>query len=401
MLAGKCVVVGVTGGIAAYKSADLVSRLKKQHADVVVVMTKNARQFITVQTMETMSGNPVVTDMFARPEKWEVEHIALAKRADLFAIVPASANVIAKLALGLADDFLSTTVLATRAPLLIAPAMNTGMWEHPATRQNVKTLADRGAHIVGPGDGFLAEGVCGVGRLIGNDEIMEAIFSILLPPRDLEGKAVLVTAGPTCEPLDPVRYLSNRSSGRMGIDIAAAARARGASVTLLLGPTQLAPPPGVKVLPFITTEDLYNLATSLAPSMDAVIQAAAPGDFRAESVADAKIKKQGDGALTLRLVQNPDVAAALGKAKKPGQVLVAFAAETDHLHENALGKLERKNADMIVLNDVTKPGAGFDVPTNIASFVTRGGVEDLPLMDKRELADRILNRVCAMLKEKA
>ncbi len=397
MLAGKNVVVGVTGGIAAYKAADLVSRLRKLHADVTVIMTKNARQFITEQTMETMSNNPVVTDMFARPEKWEVEHIALAKRADIFCIAPASANVIAKLALGLADDFLSTTVLATRAPLLIAPAMNEGMYEHPATRRNMQILEERGAKFVGPGEGFLAEGTHGKGRLIENEIILQAMIDILKPKRDFAGRRVLVTAGPTREPLDPVRYLSNRSSGRMGIEIAKAALQRGAEVTLLLGPVSLEPPAGVEVWHFETTRQLYELATERAPTADAVIQAAAPGDFRAEEVAPGKIKKQGDGTLTLRLVQNPDVAAALGERKRPGQVLVAFAAETDDLNENAHKKLEKKNADMIVANDVTKPGAGFDVPTNIATLITREGAEELPLMGKDELAGRILDRVAGML----
>lgn len=397
MFSGKCIVVGVTGGIAAYKAADLVSRLKKQHAEVCVVMTKNAQQFITVQTMETLSASPVVCDMFARPEKWEVEHIALAKRADLFAIVPASANVIAKFAHGLADDFLSTTVLATRAPVLIAPAMNTNMWENPVTQQNIEMLKRRGMRVVGPGDGFLAEGQYGVGRLIDNETIIAAIKDILLPKRDLEGRAVMVTAGPTREPLDPVRYISNRSSGRMGVELAAAARARGAEVTLLLGPTPIDIPPGVRVERFETTQDLHDIATRLAPGMDAVLQAAAPGDFRAEAVADQKIKKEGDGGLTLRLLQNPDVAAALGRAKRPGQVLVAFAAETGDLIANARAKLARKNADIVVANDVTAEGAGFDVPTNIATLVTADAALPLPLMSKRELADKILDAVAEKL----
>ena len=396
MFEGKCIVVGVTGGIAAYKAADLVSRLRKQHADVTVVMTKNAQQFITVQTMETLSNSPVVCDMFARPERWEVEHIALAKRADLFAIVPASANVIAKFAYGLADDFLSTTVLATKAPVLVAPAMNTNMWQNPVTQQNVEILKKRGMRFVGPGNGFLAEGMYGEGRLVENEVILSAMKDILLPKRDLEGKKIMVTAGPTREPLDPVRYLSNRSSGRMGVELACAAQRRGAEVTLLLGAVSAAEPAGMDVRRFETTQDLYDIAVKLAPEMDAVIQAAAPGDFRAESISGQKIKKDGDGGMTLHLVQNPDVAAALGKAKRSGQLLVSFAAETENLVDNARGKLERKNADMVVANDVTAEGAGFDVPTNIATLITKDDTVSLPLMSKRDLADAIFDKMAGL-----
>lgn len=399
MLSGKCVVVGVTGGIAAYKAADLVSRLKKLGADVSVVMTKNAQQFITAQTMETLSHAPVVCDMFARPEKWEVEHIALAKRADLFVIAPATANLIAKYTYGVADDFLSTTLLATRAPVLIAPAMNENMWLHDTTQKNVALLKERGVRFVGPGVGFLAEGMHGIGRLIGNEEIIGAIEEILLPRRDLLGKKVMVTAGPTREPIDPVRYLTNRSSGRMGMEIAAAAMARGADVTLLLGPVSLEPPAGAHVERFETTEQLYELATRLSPEQDVILQAAAPGDFRVEAVAQGKIKKEGDGGLTLRLVQNPDVAAALGRAKRPGQILVAFAAETGDLIENARAKLHKKGADIVVANDVTKEGAGFDVPTNIAALVTKEAAVELPLMSKRELADKILDAVSQLMSD--
>lgn len=394
---GKCVVLGVTGGIAAYKAADIVSRLRKRECEVACVMTRNATRFITPLTLETMSEQPVVTDLFERPATWDVEHIALAKRADAFLIAPASANVIAKMANGIADDFLTTTVLATKAPILIAPAMNTGMYENPATQHNIGILRERGVRFVGPGAGRLACGDIGAGRLIETDAILESLERILFPaPQDLAGLKVMVTAGPTREGIDPVRYISNRSSGRMGYAIARAARLRGACVTLLTGPVALTPPEGVTCLPFETTQELYELATEHAKLCDIVIQAAAPADYRVREMLPGKYKKDGDAGWSLELIQTPDVAAQLGRDKRPGQVLVGFAAETDNLIANAQAKLIKKNCDMIVANDITKPGAGFDVPTNIASIVTGRGVEPLEQMDKLALADIILSRALAL-----
>lgn len=392
-LAGKCVVLGVTGGIAAYKACELTSRLRKAGAQVYVIMTKNACQFVAPLTFETLSNHPVATDTFARPETWEVEHVALAKRADVFVIAPATANILAKMACGLADDMLSTTVLATRAPVLIAPAMNTGMWDNPATQENVERLQQRGVHFIGPEGGFLACGDTGAGRMSAPKDIFDAIEKLLAMQQDLAGLSVLVTAGPTQERLDPVRFITNRSSGKMGYAIAAAAAARGASVTLVTGPTSMPIPQGVNAVRILSTQELYDQMLALCPKMDVVIQAAAPADFTPETVADQKIKKQGNEPLVIRLTQTPDVAAAVGKTKKEGQTLVGFAAETNDVLQNAQKKLAKKNLDLIVANDVTAPGAGFDVDTNIVTFVTQDGLEKLPKMKKTEVADTLLDRI--------
>ena len=397
-LEGKNVVLGVTGGIAAYKACELCSRLRKSGAQVYVIMTKNACEFVAPLTFETLSNHPVVTDTFKRPDTWEVEHVALAKRADLFVIAPATANIMAKMACGIADDMLSTTVLATRAPVLIAPAMNTGMWDHIATRENAETLKRRGVHFIGPEGGFLACGDNGAGRMSEAKDIFEAAEKILSAAQDLAGLRLLVTAGPTQEKLDPVRYITNRSSGKMGYAIAEAAAARGAQVTLVTGPTNLAVPAGVQGVKILSTQDLYDEMMNRCEEQDIIIQAAAPADFTPDQVADQKIKKQGDGNLIISLKQTPDVAAAVGKKKKPGQTLVGFAAETNDVLENAQGKLVKKNLDMIVANDVTAPGAGFDVDTNIVTFVTAEGMETLPCMKKRQVADELLNRVLNLRK---
>ena len=399
-LQGKNIVLGVTGGIAAYKACELTSRLRKAGAQVYVIMTKHACEFVAPLTFETLSNHPVVTDTFARPDTWEVEHIALAKRADVFVIAPATANILAKMAHGLADDMLSTTVLATKAPVLVAPAMNTGMWENAATRENVEILRRRGIRFIGPEGGFLACGDTGAGRMSEPKEIFNEIESILNPKRDMEGLRVLVTAGPTQEKLDPVRYITNRSSGKMGYAIADAAAKRGAKVTLVTGPVSLQVPEGVEKVPILSTQDLYEAMTAHCPEMDIVIQAAAPADFTPAVVADQKIKKQGDGDLTLTLRQTPDVAAQVGRLKHEGQVLVGFAAETNDVLENAQGKLQKKNLDMIVANDVTAPGAGFDVDTNIVTFVTREKQETLPCLPKTQVAEELLDRAMALYAQK-
>lgn len=390
MLDGVRVALGVTGGIAAYKACELTSLLKKAGAQVRVVMTQSATEFVSPQTFETLSGNRASVGMFDRA--WEIEHISLAKWADILLIAPATANILAKMASGIADDLLSTVVLAMPGPIAVAPAMNTQMWFSPANQMNLSLLRERGVHRIGPESGLLACGDDDVGRMTEPKDILSALQDILRPLRDFEGKRVLVTAGPTREALDPVRYLTNRSSGRMGIALAEAARDRGASVTLVLGPVAIQPPYGVEVVKIETTQQLYDAVISRAGDFDVVLQAAAPADYRPENPSEAKIKKTG-GVLTLTLIENPDVAKALGERKVPGQVLVAFAAETGENLEIAREKRLKKNADLIVLNDVTKPGAGFDVPTNIVTLIDRLGEEALPILEKREAADRILDRV--------
>lgn len=394
-----CVVLGVTGGIAVYKACELLRLLQKRGIDVFVVMTQNACRFVAPLTFETLSGHPVAVDAFDRPQTWEVEHIALAKRADLFLIAPATANIMGKMACGIADDMLSTTVMATRAPVLVAPAMNTGMWENAAVQQNVKTLRARGVEIVAPVSGHLACGDSGAGKLEDVAVIAERACELLFAKKDMEGLRVMVTAGPSREALDPVRYISNRSSGKMGYAIAQAAQKRGAEVTLLSGPVAIEAPQGVKLVPFTTTQELLDRASELAQEQDLLIQAAAPADYRAKEIAPQKIKKQGGEPMTFTLVENPDVAATLGKAKRSGQVFVGFAAETNDVLAHARDKLARKNLDMIVANDVTRPGAGFDVDTNIVTLITKDGQEALPMMSKAEVAQRILDRVLALRKE--
>ncbi len=396
-----CVVLGVTGGIAVYKACELLRLLQKRGIDVFVVMTQNACRFVAPLTFETLSGHPVAVDTFDRPRTWEVEHIALAKRADLFLIAPATANIIGKMACGIADDMLSTTVMATRAPVMIAPAMNTGMWENAAVQQNIKTLTERGIQIVMPVSGHLACGDSGAGKMEDVEVIARRAEEALFAKRDMEGLHVLVTAGPSREALDPVRYISNRSSGKMGYSIAENAAKRGAKVTLLSGPVSLEAPKGVDVVPFSTTQELLDRALELADKQDIVIQAAAPADYRAQEIAPQKIKKQSGEPMVLTLIENPDVAATLGQGKKAHQVFVGFAAETNDVLEHAQGKLVRKNLDMIVANDVTRPGAGFDVDTNIVTLITRKGEEALPLMSKADVAEHILDHALAIHAEKA
>ena len=395
MLKEKRIVLGVSGGIAAYKACDLVSRLKKRGAQVRVVLMKHACEFVPPLTFETLSGNPAYTDAFDR--KFEIEHVALAKWADAVVIAPATANILAKMAAGIADELLSTTLLAATAPVLAAPAMNTAMWKNPATQANVKTLAERGVTFVGPESGVLACGDADVGRMSEPAQIVDALDALLNPPvRDLEGRRVLVTAGPTVERIDPVRYITNRSTGKMGYAIAEAAVARGAIVTLVSGPVELDAPKGAELVKIESSAQLCEAVLARASEMDAVIQAAAPADFTPETVAEKKIKKTGDG-MSLKLVPTTDIAAELGRRKRPGQVLVAFAAETNDVEDNARGKLVRKNADLVVANDVTRPGAGFGADTNIVTLVTRDGLAPLPKQSKRAVADAILDRVRALM----
>ncbi len=395
MLRGKKIVLCVTGGIAAYKACDLTSRLKKRGAEVRVVLTAHACAFVPPLTFETLSGNPAYTDAFER--KFEIEHVALAKWADAVVVAPATANILAKMAAGIADELVSTTLLAATAPVLVAPAMNAAMWRNPATQANVNALAARGIRFVGPESGFLACGDADVGRMSEPEAIVSALDQLLEPAkRDFEGKTVLVTAGPTVERIDPVRFITNRSTGKMGYAIAEAAAARGARVLLASGPVNLNPPKGVELISVESSKELCAAVLSHADEADIVIQAAAPADFTPETVADQKIKKTGSD-LALRLVPTTDIARELGSRKRPGQILVAFAAETERLIENAKRKLEKKNADLVVANDVTRPGAGFGGNTNIVSLVTRDSAEELPIMPKSGVADAILDRVARLM----
>ena len=392
-LTGKEIVLGVTGGIAAYKSAEIVSRLRHSGANVHVIMTRNATEFIAPLTFQTLSANQVVTDTFEAPEYWNVEHVALAKLADIFVVAPATANILAKMASGIADDMLSTTLLATKAQILVAPAMNTGMWTAPATQNNVKVLKERGVRMIGPESGMLACGDEGAGRMSEPETIVGEICRILSRKQDYAGKKVLITAGATRERLDPVRFITNDSSGKMGFAIAEAARDRGAEVTVIRGSVTAEIPAGIRMIRIESAREHYDAMMQKAPEQDVIIQAAAVSDYRPAEQKDRKIKKESGSDLTLILTENPDIAKAVGEQKKPGQTLVGFAAETDNLLKNAKSKLGKKKLDLIVANDVTKPGAGFNVDTNIAVLITSDGSTEEPLQTKRQLAERILDKV--------
>ncbi|NLF26570.1 MAG: bifunctional phosphopantothenoylcysteine decarboxylase/phosphopantothenate--cysteine ligase CoaBC [Clostridiales bacterium] len=393
MLTDKKIALGVTGGIAAYRAAELIGLLKKRGAQVRVVMTVHATEFIAPLTLETLSGYPVSLDLFAPRDN--MAHISLAKWADILAVAPATASCLGKFANGIADDLLSTAMMAMRCPVLLAPAMNTAMWNCRANQRNVETLSRWGVRFIGPARGKLACGDEDVGRMAEPEDIVEAIGKILHPLRDFERKRVLVTAGPTREMLDPVRFLSNRSSGKMGFAIAEAARDRGAEVTLISGPVTLRAPEGVEYVSITSAAELSERVLASAEAADIVIQAAAPADFRPRSVSPTKIKKSGAG-LTLELENTADVAQALGERKRPGQILVAFAAETNDLQKNALKKLEKKNADLVVANDITRPGAGFQSDTNAVTLFSRVDAREIPMSGKREIAEAILNRIAEM-----
>ena len=411
MLKDKNIILGVTGGIAAYKCVDLVSRLRKQGANVHVILTKGAQNFVTETAMREISGNPVVTSMWQEIQQYDVEHIALAQLADVVLVAPATANVIAKCACGMADDMLTTTLLATKAPVFFAPAMNTNMYENSITQQNLHTLQERGCHIIDPAAGHLACGTSGVGRMPEPQELVEILADFFATGKELaetnkadysqhlaegldfSGVNILVTAAGTREPIDPVRYIGNRSSGKMGYAIAEAARDLGANVTLISGPSALPPLAGVNFFKVESARDMRRLVLENFPESQIVIKAAAVADYRVKNVADHKIKKN-DEELTLVLEKNPDILKELGQKKQKGQVLVGFAAETQNLIQYAQSKLEKKNLDMIVANDVSKPQAGFNVDTNLIKLLKRdGSIEELPLMSKKDLAYIILNHV--------
>lgn len=396
MLSGKTVVLGVTGGIACFKAAALASMLKKQHADVQVLMTENATKFVTPLTFEQLTGSKALVDTFDRNFVHSVEHIAVADRADFVLIAPATANVIAKLAHGLADDMLTTTVLACRCPKAIAPAMNTGMYENPVTQDNIERLRHYGWEIVDPATGRLACGTSGKGRLPEPEDLLEVVLHALAHEKDLSGKRVLVTAGPTQEALDPVRYLTNHSSGRMGYAIANAAARRGAAVTLVSGPTALKKPAYVNTVDVITAEDMFRAVMQNAPDADIIIKAAAVADYRPKTVADNKLKKSDD-AMSIPLERTKDILGTLGGSKREGQFLCGFSMETEHMLENSRKKLEKKNLDMIAANNVKEPGAGFAVETNVLTLITKDGETALPLMSKDDAANALLDAILKQL----
>ena len=396
---GKTVVLCVTGGIAAYKAADLTSKLRQAGAEVRVLMTESATQFISPMTFETLSGYRTVVDTFDRNFAWEVEHISLAKAADVFVIAPATANVIAKAAHGIADDMVTTTLLATRAPVVIAPAMNTGMYDNPVTQRNLNELRTRGFHIVEPAAGRLACGDDGRGKLPDTPTLLCGIERALTA-QDMAGVSVLVTAGPTQEAIDPVRFVSNHSTGKMGYALAARAAMRGAAVTLVSGPTALATPIGVERVDVTSAQEMYDAVLARADESDLIVKAAAVGDYRPAETAEEKLKK-GEGEMQLALVRNPDILAALGARKKAGQCLCGFAMETQNLLENAEDKLRRKNCDMLVANSLREAGAGFGTDTNVATLLFADGTREAPpIMPKEQLADLIFDRLLALRQAK-
>jgi len=389
----KAILLGVTGGIAAYKAVDVVSRLVKLGATVNVIMTRNATMLVQPLTFRYISRNPVVVDMFDEPESWKPKHISLADKADIFVIAPATANMIGKLAYGIADDMLSTTALAIRCPALIAPAMNCNMYDNPILQANIDILKKRHFEFIEPEYGMLACGYEGKGRLADPIKIVERIQQILNVPRDFEGKTVLVTAGPTREALDPVRFISNRSSGKMGYAIAESASKRGANVILISGPTTLNPPNNVKLVNVESAIQMRDEVMSYAAQSQIIIMSAAVSDYRPRDFSNQKIKRDKD-IITLVLEENPDILAELGRNKSNGQILVGFSMETENLLENSRKKLEKKNADLIVANDLSKEGAGFGTDTNIVTLINSSGqIKELPLMSKYDVSNAILDEI--------
>lgn len=396
MLKGKTVLLGVSGGIAAYKAAALASALVKQHAAVEVVMTKNATEFVTPLTFEQLTGRRVMVDTFDRNFSHQVEHIALAERTDLVIVAPATANVCAKFAHGLADDMLTTTVLACRCPKLIAPAMNTNMYENPVTQDNLKLLEHYGWEIIPPASGRLACGAVGKGKLPEPEVLLDYVMRFLAMPHDLEGKRVLVTAGPTQEALDPVRYLTNHSSGKMGCAIAKMAMLRGADVTLVCGPLSVAPPPFVKTVNVVSAQDMFDAVTALAPKSDLIFKAAAVADYTPAEYNDQKMKKS-DSDLSIPLKRTQDILKYLGEHRTDGQVICGFSMETQNMIENSKRKLQSKNIDMICANNLKTEGAGFGVDTNVITVITKSEVKELPLQSKESAANAILDESLKLL----
>lgn len=397
MLKNTNVVLGVTGGIAAYKACDIVSRLKKLQANVDVIMTKSATEMVQPHTFQALSQNPVIIDTFNTPRYWDIEHISLAQKADILLVAPATANIIGKVANGISDDMLSTTIMASTGKVIFAPAMNTKMYENRIVQQNIEKLISLGYQFIEPASGRLACGDIGKGKLADIDEIIEFVINIAKPNRDLEGKNILITAGPTRESLDPVRFITNHSSGKMGYSLAEAAVERGANVTLISGPTNLCPPTGVRLIKINTTLEMYNAVMRNYMDQHIIIKSAAVADYRPETVSTSKIKKN-EGNLTLTLVRNPDILKELGCLKQD-RVLVGFAAESDNVIENAKDKINRKNLDFIVANDITEEGAGFGTDTNIVNIIDKNGeIEKVEKSSKIEIAHRILDKAKKIIK---
>ena len=397
MLKGKTILLGVSSSIAAYKAAGLASALVKQHANVEVVMTENATKFVTPLVFEQLTGRRAMVDTFDRNFSHQVEHISLATRTDLVIVAPATANVAAKLAHGLADDMLTTSILACRCPKLIAPAMNTNMYENPVTQDNLDILHRYGWEVIEPASGRLACGTTGKGKMPEPEDLMQHILRHLAMPHDLAGKKVLVTAGPTQEALDPVRYLTNHSTGKMGYAIARMAMLRGADVTLVSGPTNIAPPPFVKVINIKSAQDMFEAVSANAPDMDFIFKAAAVADYTPAAYADNKMKKK-DGDLSIPLKRTQDILKHLGEHRIPGQVICGFSMETENMLENSRAKLSKKNVDMICANNLKQSGAGFGVDTNIITLITKDDITELPLLSKEEAANAILNKAMTLAK---
>ena len=397
MLAGKHIVLGVTGSIAAYKIASLASMLVKQKADVTVIMTQNATNFINPVTFETLTGNKCLVDTFDRNFQYSVEHVSLAKQADVFLIAPASANVIAKAAHGLADDMLTTTLLACTCPKIVAPAMNTRMFQNEIVQDNMKILQKYGMEVIHPASGYLACGDTGEGKMPEPEVLLEYIIKAVTP-KDMAGKKILVTAGPTQEKLDPVRYISNHSTGKMGYAIARAAMLRGAEVTLVSGKVAITPPMGVEVVPIVSAADMAQAVKERAQEQDIIIKAAAVADYRPVVVAEEKMKKK-DGDMTIPLERTEDILAYLGGHRRPGQFLCGFSMETEHMLENSRAKLEKKNIDMIVANNLKQAGAGFGTDTNVVTLLTKTDTRELPLMKKEEVADELLSYILGQMEK--
>ncbi len=395
MLTGKTVVLGVTGSIAAYKMANVASMLIKMHCDVHVIMTQNATNFINPITFETLTNNKCLVDTFDRNFQFHVAHVSLAQKADLFMVAPASANIIAKMAYGLADDMLSTTILAAECPKIVVPAMNTHMYENPIVQDNLRKLEQFGMEIVEPDSGMLACRDTGKGKLPKEEVLVEHILHTIGKDKDLAGKKILITAGPTREAIDPVRFITNHSTGKMGYAIARQAMLRGADVTLVSGPVSIAPPPFVKVIHTMSAQDMFDTVTSLSDEQNIIIKSAAIADYRPQTVSSEKMKKK-DGELSIALERTQDILKYLGEHKKPNQVLCGFSMETQNMIENSQKKLASKHADMIVANNLKDSGAGFGTDTNKVTFITQSGCEEMPLMSKSEVADALLDRLSLM-----
>ena len=393
MVAGKHIVLGVTGSIAAYKIASLASMLAKQKADVTVIMTKNATNFINPITFESLTGNKCLVDTFDRNFEFQVEHVSLAKQTDVFLVAPASANVIAKAAHGIADDMLTTTLLACTCPKIFAPAMNTRMYQNPIVQYNMKTIEHYGMEVITPASGYLACGDMGEGKMPEPETLYEYIVKALTP-KDMAGKKVLVTAGPTQEKIDPVRYISNHSTGKMGYAIARAAMMRGAEVTLVSGKVNLQPPMGIRVVPVVSAADMAKAVKESASEQDIIIKAAAVADYRPSVTADEKLKKK-DEDLTIGLERTEDILAYLGAHRTEGQFLCGFSMETENMLENSRAKLDKKNIDMIVANNLKQEGAGFGTDTNVVTLLTKDETVELPMMSKEEVADKLLDYIMA------